>query len=103
VRFQVVPVRKRGVPIDRARLAREPALTGELLVEEHHDQALGRNARTAKLRDPTRPRDGDLLPVLYDAQLLWMAPQGFMLSGFERVQVGGAATDYAQSWWCRPA
>ena len=101
MRFHVVPVRRQGVPIERARLAREPPVTGELLVEEHHDQALGRTARTAKLRDPRRPRDGDLLPVLYDVQLLWIAPQGMMLIGFERIVAGGAATDYAQSWWCR--
>ncbi len=69
MRFQVVLVRRRGVPIDRARLTREPAVMGELLVEEHNDQVMGRNARTAKLRDPTRPHDGDLLPVLYDVQL----------------------------------
>jgi hypothetical protein len=48
-------------------------------------------------------RDGDLLPLLHDVQLLWIAPQGLMLSGFERMDAGGTATDYAQSWWCRMA
>lgn len=96
-------MRKRGVPINRAWLVRAPVLTGDLLVEEHYEHGLGRNARTAKLKDPCRPREGDLLPILFDVQLLWVAPQGLMLTGFERVDAGGSVIDYAQSWWCRTA
>jgi len=101
MRFSVVCMRRRGVPIAKEKLAREPAAVGELLVVEHRDAALGRTIRVAQLKNPTEPVDGDLLPALYDVQLLWVAPQGLTLGGFERIAVGKVTTDYAQSWWCR--
>lgn len=101
MRFLVVCMRRRGVPIAKERLAREAAVSGELLVVEHRDAALSRTIRVAQLKDPAEPIGGDLLPALYDAQLLWVAPQGFTLGGFERIEVGTVTTDYAQSWWCR--
>jgi hypothetical protein len=94
-------MRRRGVPIAKEKLAREPAAVGELLVVEQRDATLGRTIRVAQLTNPTQPVDGDFLPALYDVQLLWAAPQGMTLGGFERVEVGSVTTDYAQTWWCR--
>ena len=101
MRFSVVCMRRKGVPIEKRKLACEPAVSGELLVGEHRDAALGRTIRVAQLKDPTQPMEGDLLPALHDVHLLWVAPQGLTLGGFERIEVGTVATDYAQSWWCR--
>jgi len=101
MRFAVVRMRRKGVPIAKEKLAREPAAVGELLVVEHRDAALGRTIRVAELKNPSDPVDGDLLAALYDVQLLWMAPQGLTIGGFERIEVGTVMTDFAQTWWCR--
>lgn len=101
MRFSIVCIRRNGVPIAKEKLPRQPVSVGELLVVEHLDAALGRTTRVAQLKDPTRPRDGNLLPVLHDVQLLWIAPQGMTLAGFERIEVDKIGTDFAQSWWCR--
>ena len=101
MRFSVVCMRHRGVPIEKQKLGRECVIVGELLVGEHTDAALGRTIRVAQLKNPTQPVDGDLLPALYDVQLLWVAPQGMTLGGFERIAVGTVTADFAQSWWCR--
>ena len=94
-------MRRKGVPIEKRSLARELAVCGELLVGEHTDAVLGRTVRVAQLKNPTQPVEGDLLPALYDVQLLWVAPQGMTLGGFERIAAGKVTADYAQSWWCR--
>ena len=101
MRFSVVCMRCKGVPIEKQKLARERAIVGELLVGEHTDAVFGRTIRVAQLKNPTQPIEGDLLPALHDVQLLWVAPQGLTLGGFERIAVGSVTTDYAQSWWCR--
>ena len=101
MRFSVVCMRRNGVPIAKEKLARQPVAVGELLVMEHLDAALGRTIRVARLKNPRRPRDGNLLPALHDVQLLWVAPQGMTLDGFERIEVDKLTTDFAQSWWCR--
>jgi len=101
MRVSVVCMRHRGVPIAKEKLAREPAAVGELLVVEHRDAALCRTIRVAQLKDPSEPVAGDLLPALHDVQLLWVAPQGMTLGGYERIAVGKVTTDFAQTWWCR--
>jgi hypothetical protein len=101
MRFSVVCMRRRGVPIAKEKLARERAAVGELLVVEHRDAVLGRTMRVAQLKDPSEPIAGELLPALHDVQLLWVAPQGLTIGGFERIEVGRVMTDYAQTWWCR--
>lgn len=103
MRFSVVCMRRAGVPLAKEKLPRQPVEVGELLVVEHLDAALGRTIRVAQLKNPTRPRDGNLLPPLQDVQLLWLSPQGMTLAGFERVAVDKVTTDFAQSWWCRSA
>ncbi len=101
MRFSVVCMRRNGVPLPKQNLAREPGIAGELLVVERNDAALCRTIRVAQLNNPSRPREGGLLPALHDVQLLWIAPQGMTLGGFERITLDKVTTDYAQSWWCR--
>lgn len=96
MRVHVVRLRHRGLPLDRAKVSYEAAVVGDLYVEEHVDNKLGRTLRVARLA-PERPRDPQLLPQLADVQLLWCGAHGFVLNGTERV----SDAEYAQSWWCR--
>lgn len=41
-------------------------------------------------------------PRLYDVQLLQMTGRWLVLTGFERVDVGGRVADMAQTWICEP-
>ena len=102
MRLKVVPMRLRGVPIAKAKLLYERGVKGDLRVEEMHDPLLKRTVRVARLVEPDAVLKPDLLPPLLDVQLLWMSSEGFTVAGFERVALGGSATDYAQSWWVRP-
>jgi hypothetical protein len=38
--------------------------------------------------------------VLFEPHLVWMSGGRFTIAGFERVQSGGQAVNYAQSWLC---
>jgi len=93
----------------RARLQHllrtESGLLGDLVVIEARDGLLKRTVRVAHLRAGSYSNRGELLPPLIEPTLLWMAPQGFALGGFERLAstAGGAPTDYAQTWWVREA
>lgn len=72
MRFAVVPMRRRGRPVDRHELANRIPVVGDLRVEEVRDDALGRYVRTARVVDPIRPIDPDLLPALRDPVLIAM-------------------------------
>lgn len=63
-----------------------------------------RMSRVANLRQGFMGIKTVPLPPLYDVQLLWMGPYGFVLAGYERLPVGCSpddGADYAQSWWVR--
>jgi hypothetical protein len=90
-------MRTLGVPRPRRDVQQDAGVKGELLVEEARDETLGRTLCVARVA-PSQPRDAALLPALADVRLLWMGPQGFVLTGFESV----GSAQYAQSWWCRP-
>jgi hypothetical protein len=103
VRFRVVRTRLRGVALPLRDLGAEPAFLGELLVSERHDPLLRRSTRVATLVEGVRPGENEVLPPLYDVTLVWMAPQGPVIGGTERLRVGRRAelTEFAQAWWCR--
>ncbi|WP_375738039.1 hypothetical protein [Pseudomonas boanensis] len=82
--------------MDQGRLHRVQPVVGDVLIAHRHCQEMGRSANVARL-SVGLPQDQDPIPPLIDAQLLWMAPGGFVISGVELVD--GVA--YAQSWWCR--
>jgi hypothetical protein len=43
-----------------------------------------------------------MLPGLFDARCVLIAPEGQMLAGIERIKVeSGDFIEYAQSWWLR--
>jgi hypothetical protein len=90
-------MRRQGRRLDRHELANRESVVGDLRVEEVRDESLGRYVRMARMVDVRRPRDPDLLPVLFDPALVAMSSLAFTLSGFERVD----DRDYAQSWLIR--
>lgn len=97
MRVRVIRMRHLGQPVERGLLQRQPAVVGDLSVDEARDEILQRTIRRARLAACV-PTDGEPAPPLYDVQLLWMGPRGFVVAGMERI----AGADYAQGWWCCP-
>ena len=85
-----------GKPIEVDEVRAAPATLGDLRVYETKCVALGRNSRTASVQGRCKIEESEL-PLLYEAVLSWMAPNGFVLSGLE--EEDGCL--YAQSWLCR--
>lgn len=89
-------LRERGVRISAAD-ARPTA--GDLLVSEMTRTAFGRALRIAQLLHPTRPYAApELLPQLFDVQLIRIQKDELVLTGFERVQIDEKFVDFAQTW-----
>lgn len=99
--LRVILTRQRGVAQSPRDLAHAEGRVGELLVGERQDELLRRTSRVATLSGGDGRRV-DLLPPLYDVTLLWVAPQGFVLAGTERVVLpDGRALELSQAWWAR--
>lgn len=89
-------LRARGVRISAKT---DNATTGDLRVNELKQSAFGRAVRVAQLLHPSRPTAvPELLPPLFDAQLLQIDKEKIVLSGIERECVDGQFVDYAQTW-----
>lgn len=98
----VVPTRRRGVVRHQREIAHAVGILGELLICERQDPLLRRTSRVATLTGIGDAKPADLLPPLFDATVLWIAPQGLVLSGIERFAVdGGREVELAQGWWAR--
>ncbi len=97
--FEVRRQRIRGVPLSKEARNRVVSVSGDLRAEEGPAEPMGRlSCRVATLQAVDRVVNGDSLPRLYDARLLWMAPLALVLGGIEFV--GG--TGYWQTWYCTP-
>jgi hypothetical protein len=97
--FEVRRQRIRGVPLSKEARNRVVPVRGDLRVEEGPAEPMGRRlCRVATLHAVDRVVNGDSLPRLYDARLLWMAPLALVLGGIEFE--GG--TGYWQTWYCTP-
>jgi hypothetical protein len=71
----------------------QPALAGELRVDEYRDEALHRFVQVATLHDAASTFS-EHAPRLYDVRLVAMSPLAFTLAGLERID----GAEYAQSW-----
>jgi hypothetical protein len=97
--FEVRRQRVRGVPLSREARHRVAPVRGDLRVEEGPAEPMGRRScRVATLHALDRAINDDVLPRLYDARLLWMAPLGLVLGGIEFEDGRG----YWQTWYCVP-
>lgn len=92
----ITPMRCKGVALTPQERRLYPAIRGDVLVNAQVSEYLGRSSNIARV-SKGMPLEPDPLPLLLDATLAGMAPNGFVLSGIELV--GKCA--YAQSWWCR--
>jgi hypothetical protein len=104
MRLRVVTTRQGGIARPPREVTRAAGVVGELLVCERLDPLLRRTTRVATLTMIGDAKTRELLPPLYDAVLLWVSPQGFVLAGTERVDHGadGRQIELGQAWWARP-
>lgn len=93
MRCQVTRRMRLGKTIEAAEIRGLPAGAGDLRINEEMCQALGRNLKTAMVKGVKSIGPSEL-PLLPEAVLLWMAPNGSVLSGLE--EEGGCL--YAQPW-----
>jgi len=102
MRLRVVPTRQRGIARPQRDLASAGGLVGELLVCERQDPLLRRTTRVATLTGIGDGKPANLLAPLFDATVVWIAPQGLVLSGIERIALDdGREVEVAQAWWAR--
>jgi hypothetical protein len=97
MRFAVRLLRCRGRLLSWREVVNQPALVGDLRVEELRDRELHRYVRTAQLFRELEVLYRDR-PTLYDVHIVAMSPQAFTLAGFENVD----GAQYAQSWLVQP-
>lgn len=102
MKFAVVCLRRKGRPVPKWQLHREPRIEGQLTICDESDKALHRTVRVARIITVER-FTRDALPPLFDATLLWMSNGQMALTGFERETTGELITDYAQTWLCEEA
>ena len=87
-------MRESGIAISKNRLFDRfhPANIGVLSIRETTDDQLHRLSRVAKFDR------GTYADRLFDAQILWIEGDRFVLTGFERVKTPSGDAEYAQSW-----
>ena len=93
---KVTRLRARGI---RVSSPTAEVTTGDLSIDEMTQSAFGRAVRVARLRHPTRPTAvPELLPSLFDPQMLQVEGNNMVLTGIERELIDGQMVDYAQTW-----
>lgn len=97
VRFDMVRVKRDGVPVARWAVGLQRAVRGELRVTERRIVDLQRTARVAHFKHD----DGEPLELV-DVALVHATPECWVLSGFERGYVGITLTDFSQTWVLTP-
>lgn len=102
VNFSVVRTRRWGRKLADRELHEQTPVIGELDCFMFDDPHLKRPVRVAKLTrtvDGTRP---ELIPSLYDAEVITLGAMGATITGIERVpSQRGGFVEVAQSWWIR--
>lgn len=90
----MLKMRESGIALPKNRLFDRfhPANIGDLSIRETTDDQLHRLSRVAKFDR------GAYADRLFDAQILWVEGDRFVLTGFERVKTPGGDAEYAQSW-----
>ena len=103
MRFRVVPTHYRGMPRPKREIARADGVVGDLTTCNRAGALLRRTTLVATLMDPRGgAKAAELLPPLYDAALVLIAPGGMVLRGCERVaREDGRVVEYVQGWWLR--
>ncbi len=101
LRFSVVRTRRQGMKLSDAELQRQEPVIGELQCCIQDDAHLRRAIRVAR---PTRTVDAlrpELIPALYDADIITLGRTGAVITGIERLGSDRGVVEFAQSWWVR--
>jgi hypothetical protein len=101
IRFSVVRTRRHGRKLPEAELQREQPVIGELSCFTLDDPHLRRPVRIAKLTRTEDARRPELIPSLYDADVITLGGTGAVITGIERLPSGSGVVEFAQSWWVR--
>lgn len=96
--FNVRQMRAHGRPLEQRALRLAPPIYGDVRIETHKSDALGRSCEMARLVQEN-PLVSSVVPPLLDVTLHGMSTNGLVLTGIEVID--GVA--YAQSWWCLAA
>ena len=101
LRFHVVRTRHRGRKLPDRELQRQAPVEGELQCFMVDDPHLRRTVRIAKLIRTEDARRPELIPPLYDADVINLGRTGAVITGIERLPADDGVVEFAQSWWIR--
>lgn len=94
MRIEVRTLNHLGRPLGKADRAKAPPCRGKLKVFENRLHDFGRAVLCAQLLSATDGLDSEMLPELFDIQLIWLEDATMRIRGTERVE--GAL--YGQTW-----
>jgi len=97
----VLRTRDRGRKLDDRALHQQRPIEGELECYTADDAHLRRVVRVAKLTRTSDARRPELIPSLYDADVVTLGNTGAVITGIERVPTHDGLVEFAQSWWVR--
>jgi hypothetical protein len=101
LRFVVFRTRLRGRKLPDRELQQQQPVEGELECFMADDPHLRRTVRIAKLTRTEDARRPELIPPLYDADVITLGRTGAVITGIERLPAGPDIVEFAQSWWVR--
>jgi hypothetical protein len=101
VRFAVIRTRKWGKKLSEREISRQPPVEGVLDCYTLNDEHLHRPVRIAKLTTTHDARRPELIPSLYDADVIALGATGATIIGVERLNTDTGLQEVAQSWWVR--
>lgn len=91
-----------GVLIDKDKLAEEPAHTGNLVVEDWIEGGVfKRPVRQARLLTETHMIPADIIPPLFEPDIIKMTTSQLTLQGHQISTRDGVTTHYIQAWVVR--
>lgn len=92
-------LRVAGVRLTKAELDSAPSVEGELILEDWpENNCFNRPVRVARLHTTTQNLQPQLLPPLFDAQVLRIDKTRLVLSGIEINVDGDVTREVAQTW-----
>jgi hypothetical protein len=101
LRFLVLRTRRHGRKLPDREMQRQEPVEGELECFMVDDPHLRRTVRVAKLTRTVDARRPELIPPLYDADVITLGSTGAVITGIERLPADIGVVEYAQAWWIR--
>jgi hypothetical protein len=101
---KVICLNRNGVTLTAEEIAESPRYAGNLVIEDWHQGGrFGRFMRQARLLDMTIPTTRDIIPPLFDPQLVKMTANQMTLQGYQihADPATGATLQFLQCWVVR--